>query len=134
MTSDELKTRTKRFALSVIRLGEVLPKSKVSDIIYGQLVRAATSIGANYRAACRARSHADFISKIGIVEEESDETQYWLELLADSDILKREKLSPLIMEADELTRIFTSSGKTAKSNRPLQKSALRSSQSQIRSI
>ncbi len=71
MNSDELKDRTKRFALAIIRLGEKLPKSKAADIIYGQLVRAGTSVGANYRSSCRARSRADFISKIGIVEEEA---------------------------------------------------------------
>ena len=117
MNSDELKDRTKRFALAIIRLGKKLPKSKAADIIYGQLVRAGTSVGANYRSSCRARSRADFISKIGIVEEEADESQYWLEMLADSGILKREDVWPLIKEADELTRIFTASGRTAKSNR-----------------
>ena len=117
MTPEELKDRTRKFGLAIIKLSMQIPKSRVADIMYRQLLRAGTSVGANYRAACRARSRADFISKIGIVEEESDESQYWLELMADSGLMKKEELAFLIREADELTAIFASSRKTAKDNR-----------------
>lgn len=117
MNSDELKKRTKQFALAVIRLVESLPPVKTSDVLGKQLLRSATSVGANYRAACRARSKPDFISKIAVVEEEADESLYWLELLDESGLVKRAELSPLLKEADELTAIFTSAAKTAKSKR-----------------
>jgi four helix bundle protein len=117
MEADELKRRTKDFALQIIRLVESLPRSRSADVIGQQILRSATSTGANYRAACKARSRADFISKITVVEEEADESQYWLELLADSGILKREQVDSLMREANELTAIFTASGKTAKRGR-----------------
>ncbi len=117
MTSEELKKRTKAFAVAIIKLGDEIPKKRAGDIIYGQLLRASSSVGADYRAACRARSRADFISKITIVEEEADESAYWLELFVEPGLMKLERLAPLIKEAKELTAIFTSSGKTAKSNR-----------------
>jgi four helix bundle protein len=117
MTSEELKKRTKAFAIAIILLDSELPKKRAADIIYGQLLRASSSVGANYRSACRARSRAEFISKITIVEEEADESVYWLELFVESGLMKLERLAPLIKEARELTAIFTSSGKTAKSNR-----------------
>ncbi len=84
MLADEMKKRTKAFALRVVRLVEVLPATRTADVIGKQLLRCGTSVGANYRAACRARSQADFISKMGIVEEEADETIYWIELLVES--------------------------------------------------
>jgi four helix bundle protein len=117
MEADELKRRTKDFALQIIRLVESLSRSRSGDVIGQQILRSATSTGANYRAACKARSRADFISKITVVEEEADESQYWLELLADSGILKREQVDSLMREAKELTAIFTASGKTAKRGR-----------------
>jgi len=117
MTSEELKKRTKEFALSVLKLVGSVPQSKSVDIISKQLTRAATSVGANYRAACKARSKADFISKITVVEEEADETQYWLELLIDLETGDRQEVTRLLEEAKELTAIFTASGKTAKHNR-----------------
>jgi four helix bundle protein len=117
MEGEELKRRTKDFALQIIGLVESLPRSRSADVIGQQILRSATSIGANYRAACKARSRADFISKITVVEEEADESLYWLELLADSGILKKEQLGSLIREARELTAIFTASGKTAKRRR-----------------
>lgn len=83
MNQNYLKERTKRFALEIIRLVEKLPKGRTSDILGKQLLAAGTSVGANYRAACRARSSADFVSKMGIVEEEADESIYWMELLID---------------------------------------------------
>jgi four helix bundle protein len=117
MTPDELKKRTKAFAIAIIMLGNEIPRKKAADIIYGQLLRASSSVGANYRAACRARSRADFISKITIVEEEADESCYWIELLIESGLVKAQGLDALLKEAIELTAIFTSSGRTAKSNR-----------------
>ncbi|MCW5894254.1 MAG: four helix bundle protein [Bacteroidetes bacterium] len=117
MNSEELKARTKRFALEIIALADILPKTKAADVIFGQLLRAGTSVGANYRSACKGRSRADFISKITIVEEEADECQYWMELLSESGIMKGDVITPLHQEAKELTAIFTASGKTAKSRR-----------------
>jgi four helix bundle protein len=84
MNADEFKKRTRAFALRVVRLTEVLPKTGTADVIGKQLLRCGTSVGANYRAACRAKSQADFIAKMGIVEEEADETIYWMELLVES--------------------------------------------------
>ncbi|HLE32943.1 MAG TPA: four helix bundle protein [Bacteroidota bacterium] len=117
MDSNDLKKRTKRFALDVIELVSEVPSNRASDILCRQLLRSATSVGANYRSACRARSKADFISKITIVEEEADESLYWLELLTESGIERYESIVPLIREADELTAIFTAAGKTAKGKR-----------------
>jgi len=109
-----LKDRTKRFALLVIRLCQALPRSQASTIITRQLLRSATSVGANYRAVCRARSNADFISKLGVVLEGADETLFWLELLVDSGSAQRDKISPLLKEANELVAIFVASLRTAK--------------------
>ncbi|MBI1870655.1 MAG: four helix bundle protein [Chlamydiae bacterium] len=114
MNSQELKTRTKLFGLKIILLVEKLPRSKTLDIINRQLLRSATSIGANYRAACRARSKADFVSKIGIVEEESDESVYWLELLIETKLVTDTQIHVLLKEANELTAIFTATGRTTK--------------------
>ena len=117
MDEEELKRRTKQFALRVIKLVAALPKTREADVIGRQLLRSATSVGANYRSACRARSKADFISKMGITEEEADESQYWLELIVESGLLLRERVSALIREADELTAIFCATGRSAKKNR-----------------
>jgi four helix bundle protein len=117
MTTEELKQRTRFSALSIIKLTSSLPHTRETDVLAKQLLRSATSVGANYRSACRARSKADFINKIGIVEEEADESLYWMELLSDSNIIDRERMSPLISEMKELTAIFTASGRTAKLNR-----------------
>jgi four helix bundle protein len=121
MTKDELKKRTKRFAIDIIRLVEELPNTKGGYTIGNQLVRSGTSVAANYRSACRSRSNADFISKITIVEEESDESLFWLELILEANLLQKDRLESLIREADELTAIFTASGKTAKQNNPKSK-------------
>ena len=118
MTKDELKKRTKEFALLIIKIVEELPNTKAGHAIGNQLIRSGTSVGANYRSACRARSNADFISKITIVEEESDESLYWLELINESNLLPSERLSEAMKEADELTAIFTATGKTARQNNP----------------
>jgi len=112
--AEELKRRTKAFAIRIIRLVEALPNSPTARVIGNQLLRSGTSVGANYRAACRARSQADFVSKIGVVEEEADESAYWLELLVEAGILPIDRIKDLLNEANELTAIFTSSGRTAK--------------------
>jgi len=112
--SSVLKERTKRFALQIIRLCRILPRSSESVIISRQLLRSATSVGANYRAVCRARSTADFVSKLGIVLEETDETLFWLELLVDSGVAQPDKAAPLLREANELTSIFVASLRTVK--------------------
>lgn len=114
MTPEELKERMKQFALRVIRLVNALPKGKAAEVIGWQLIRSATSVGSNYRAACRARSRAEFIAKLGIVEEEIDESAYWLELLVESGIMPAERLDGLIQEANELTAIVVASRKTAR--------------------
>lgn len=109
-----LKQRTKRFALEVIRFAERLPPEETSRILRRQLLRAGTSVGANYRAASRARSTPDFISKMGVVEEEADETAYWLELLEESDKVTLGTTASLHREATELVAIAVSSIKTAR--------------------
>jgi len=110
----DLKLRTKEFALRVVRLYRALPPREEARTIGKQLLRSGTSIGANYRAACRARSRAEFVAKLGIVLEEADETVFWLELMQESGILSSQKLTPLTQEARELTAIFVSSICTAK--------------------
>ena len=115
MNQEEMKKRTKEFAKRIIRLCRSLPKTREGRLIGDQVFRAGTSVGANYRAACRARSKPEFIAKLGIVLEEADESLYWLEIIAESKILKKtERLNPLIQEATELTAILVSSIKTAK--------------------
>ena len=121
MTKEELKARTKQFALMIIKLIEDLPGTKAGHTIGNQIIRSGTSVAANYRSACRARTNADFISKITIVEEECDETLFWLELIVEANLLQKEKLHCIIKEADELTAIFTASGKTARLNKPMKK-------------
>ena len=106
MNSQELKQRTKKFALRVMRLVDALPKSAKGRALASQLARSGTSVAANYRASCRARSRAEFISKIGVVEEEADETALWLELIIDDKILPQKKITPLLNEANELVAIM----------------------------
>lgn len=113
MKSEELKHRTKQFALRVIRLTDALPKKRSSEVLGRQVLRSATSVAANYRAACRAKSRADFIAKMGTVEEEADETAFWLELISESALLPAEKLAELLKEAGELTAITVASIRTA---------------------
>ena len=113
----ELQDRTKRFAVAVVRFFSRLPKTEAASVIGRQLLRAGTSVAANYRAACRARSAADFISKISIVREETDETLFWLELLVDADIVEPRLTSGLSSECHELLKIFSASLATAKANR-----------------
>jgi len=113
----DLKQRTKTFALDIIKLVKQLPDDKVGRVLGNQVLRSGTSVSANYRSACKARSIADFISKITIVEEEADETSLWLELIMESGTLNNAFTIALHKESKELTAIFTSSGKTAKENR-----------------
>jgi four helix bundle protein len=113
-SGDDLKDRTKQFALRVVRLYRALPFLEEARVIGRQLLRSGTSVGANYRAACRARSKAEFVAKLGIVLEEADETVFWLELLQESGIMSPQKLMPLVQEARELTAIFVTSIRTAK--------------------
>ena len=116
MKHENLKVRTKAFALRIINLVDKLPNNLSCQVIGKQLLRCGTSVGANYRASCRARSQADFISKIGIVIEEADEALFWMELLVESGMIKEVLLQSLINEANELVAIFIASGKTAKEN------------------
>lgn len=117
MTQEEMKSRTKDFALRIIRLVESLPNTKTGDVIGRQLLRSGTSVGANYRAACRAKSTADFINKLAIVEEEGDESMYWIELLVESNLVKLNLVENLLGEADEILSIIVSAIKTSKEKR-----------------
>jgi len=114
MDEEDLKRRTKQFALRVIRLIEALPRTRTAQVVGDQLLRSATSVAANYRAACRARSQADFVHKLGIVEEEADESLFWLEMVVETDLMPAARVQELIQKADELTAIFVASRKTAK--------------------
>src|SRR5580765_1251112 len=111
--SAELQDRTKRFALRVLGLIDRLPNTIGGRVLANQLARSATSVGANYRAACRARSRAEFASKLGIVAEEADESLYWLELIGDGNFVPEKKIGSLLAEADELTAIFTAGRRSA---------------------
>jgi four helix bundle protein len=111
---DELKQRTKRFAIRVYKLTQALDGDGQSRILARQLLRSATSVAANYRAVCRARSKAEFISKIGVVVEEIDETVFWLEFLTDVDLMPQKRLEKLNKEANELLAIFAASQHTAR--------------------
>ena len=113
MTETELKERLKQFSLRVFRLVDALPRVPAGRMIASQLVRAGASVGANYRAACRGRSRAEFISKLGVAEEEADESVYWLELVIEGRLLRRERVAPLLAEANELVAILTASRKSA---------------------
>jgi four helix bundle protein len=116
MKSAELQQRTKRFALRVLKLIEQLPNTIGGRVLANQVARSATSVGANYRAACRARSRAEFASKLGTVAEEADESLYWLELIRDGNFVPEKKLASLVSEADELTAIFTAGRRTSSKN------------------
>ena len=115
MNADDLKNRTKRFALRILKLVAALPDTVQGRTVAGQLVRAGTSVGSNYRAACRARSRAEFVSKIAIVLEEADESGFWLELIIEGELLQANLVEPLLTEANELMAIMASSRITASS-------------------
>jgi len=114
MTSDELKKRLKVFALRIIKLSESLPNNKTGNTLGNQIIRSGTSPGANYRAACLGKSDKDFLNKLKMVEEELDETEYWLELIIESGLVKQELLDDLMKENHELLKIIVSSITTMK--------------------
>jgi len=114
MQGDELKKRTKEFAHRCVKLAMALPDTPLGKHIRGQIIRCATSVAANYRAACLAQSKAGFISKLSIVIEEADESHFWLEFIVDENLMQKDLVDPLIQEAYELTAIFIASRKTAK--------------------
>jgi four helix bundle protein len=114
MNKDDLKKRTKKFALRVIKSVQSLPKTPLAKHIGGQLMRSGTSVAANYRASCRAKSKADFIAKMGIVEEEADESAFWMEMLVDTNLIKLNLVEDLLDEANQLVGIFVSSINTAR--------------------
>ena len=113
----DLKLRTKTFALRIFALVDTLSKTVQGRAVASQIIRSGTSVAANYRAACRARSRAEFIAKIGVVEEEADETLFWLELIIDAGLLKAKRIRPLMVEADEIVAIMATSRKSAIANR-----------------
>lgn len=117
MTEQELKIRTRKFAVDIFNFTDKLPNRRSAQIIGGQLARCASSVAANYRAACRGRSHKEFTSKIGTVEEEADESTFWLDILPATKNATQVEVDPFLNEARELTAIFTASNKTAKRNR-----------------
>jgi four helix bundle protein len=117
MNAEIFKKRTKNLALRVIRLVESLPNTKTANIIGNQLIRSATSVGANYRASCRAKSTADMINKLKIVEEEADETLYWIELLIESELVKEQKLTELIKETNEIISMTVASVRTLRNRK-----------------
>jgi four helix bundle protein len=114
MNQNEMKQRTKAFALRIIKAVEALPRARTGEVLGCQLLRSGTSVGANYRAACRAKSSADFISKMGTVEEEADESGYWMELLVDAGMVKPAKLELLLRKANELVAITVASINTTR--------------------
>ena len=120
MNAEDLKKRTKAFALRILRLASALPDTIEGRVIRGQLVRAGTSVGANYLAACRGRSRAEFVAKLGVVEEESDESAFWLELIIEGEFLTQRVVEPLLREANELVKIMARSRLSA--SRALRKS------------
>ena len=117
MNQQEMKARTKRFALRIIRLVSSLPNTLAANTLGKQLLRSGTSVGANYRSACRAKSTADFIFKLSIVEEEADESAYWMELLVESEIVAQSRMVDLIDEANQIVSIVVATIKTSKQKR-----------------
>ena len=114
MDEKELKDRTKRFALGIMKLAAQLPNTVQGQVIARQLIRCGTSVGANYRAACRGRSKAEFVAKLGIVEEEADESAFWMELIIEDGLLKIDVVKSLLKEAEELLAIMVASRKSAR--------------------
>ncbi|MBA2527687.1 MAG: four helix bundle protein [Pyrinomonadaceae bacterium] len=109
MDEEELKKRTKRFGLRIMKLVAALPNTPPGRTVGGQLVRAGASVGANYRAACRARSRAEFTARLGVVEEEADKSGYWLEMIIEGGLMQAQRVTSLLSEANELVAIMTSS-------------------------
>jgi len=112
--AEALRERTKQFAIGIVKLFRSLPRTAEAFVLGKQLLRCGTSVAANYRAACRARSKPEFISKIGVVVEEADETVFWLELLTETGVIPRSRMDDMLQEANELVRIFSASQQTAK--------------------
>ncbi len=131
MDENEMKRRTKEFGLRVIKVVEALPKCKTSNVIGNQILRSATSIGANYRSACRGKSGADFAAKIAIALEEADETLYWLEMIVEAGLISKALLDSLMAEANELISILASSLKTVRESIAKEQSYARQQQSKI---
>lgn len=114
MTADELKRRTRTFAVTIVKFAATLPADATTAVLARQLVKSGTSVGANYRSSCRSKSRADFIAKMTTAEEEADETKYWLEVLVETGTVSRDKIEALLDEGDQLVRIFVASIKTAR--------------------
>jgi four helix bundle protein len=114
MTPDELRDRSRQFAMRIVRLYQSLPKTAEAQVMGKQLLRAGTSVAANYRATCRSRSRAEFIAKMGVVVEEADESMFWLAAIAESGVFPAKKVQALQKEASELTKIFAASNRTAR--------------------
>jgi len=112
--TEQLRERTKQFAIRIVRLFQSLPSTSQAQVIGNQLLRCGTSVGANYRSACHARSRVEFVARIGVVAEEADESVFWIELLGDLGIMKSDRVEPLLQEARELAAIFAASRQTAK--------------------
>ncbi len=117
MTEQEFKDRTKQYTLRIIRLTEALPRGRLASVIGRQLLRSGTSVGANYRAACRGKSRADVIAKLAIVEEEAAECLYWMELLVDSGFIPEHRITDLMQEGDEIVAMTVASIKTLRKNK-----------------
>ena len=116
MTREEMKARTKAYAVRIVKLVQSLPRNRECDVLGSQLLRAGTSVGANYRAVCRAKSTADFINKLRIVEEECDESLFWMEIFTDAGLVKAARLRNLMAVGDEILRIVVPSVKTARTS------------------
>ncbi len=125
MTTDDLKDRTRKFAVRVLRLVDALPGSVSGRAVAQQISRSGTSVAANDRAACRAKSAADFVSELGIVEEEADETLFWLELAVEANLIPIKKVESLMQEAEELLKITVASIQTMRKRQSIPKSAIR---------
>jgi four helix bundle protein len=117
LTADQLRNRTRGFAVRIVKLFRALPKTTEAQVLGKQLMRSGTSVAANYRAACRGRSRPEFIAKLGVVAEEADETVFWLEMLVDCEIVREALVAELAKEARELCAIFSASQHTAKARR-----------------
>ena len=121
MTPDEMKKRTRSFALRCVKLAASFPKGPAGDVISRQLIKSSTSVAANYRAACAGRSHADFLNKLGMVEEEADESGFWIDFAAEAGLVRRQLVEDLVKEGQEILAIVVVSQKTAKRRRKIRK-------------
>jgi four helix bundle protein len=124
MNENEMRARTKDFTLRILKLVDAIPATRAGNAVANQLVRSGSSVGANFRALCRAKSRADFIHKTSVVEEEADETGFWLEITIDGELLPATRVQPLLAEADALTAIMVASRRTARANSSDRKSKI----------